>query len=56
MRSALEWVLDQYKEKKPSNPTIAKKINTYKFANYKDQVIDHLFKGLYCECRNNEDR
>ena len=41
-RSALEWVLDQYKEKKPSDPTIAEKFNTYKFADYKDQVIDLL--------------
>ena len=41
-RSALEWVLDQYKEKKPKDPTIAEKFNTYKFADYKDQVIDLL--------------
>mgnify|MGYP003529884713 CR=1 FL=1 len=41
-RSALEWVLDQYKEKKPSDPTIAEKFNTYKFADYKVQVIDLL--------------
>jgi predicted helicase len=41
-RSALEWVLDQYKEKKPSDPTIAEKFNTYKFSDYKSQVIDLL--------------
>ena len=41
-RSALEWILDQYKEKKPSDPTIAEKFNTYKFADYKAQVIDLL--------------
>jgi len=41
-RSALEWVLDQYKEKKPRDPTIAEKFNTYKFADYKEQVIDLL--------------
>jgi len=41
-RSALEWVLDQYKEKKPKDPTIAEKFNTYKFADYKDKVIDLL--------------
>jgi predicted helicase len=41
-RSALEWILDQYKEKKPSDPTIAEKFNTYKFADYKEQVIDLL--------------
>lgn len=41
-RSALEWILDQYKEKKPTDPTIAEKFNTYRFADYKDQVIDLL--------------
>ena len=41
-RSALEWVLDQYKEKKPRDPTIAEKFNPYKFADYKEQVIDLL--------------
>lgn len=41
-RSALEWILDQYKEKKPTDPTIAEKFNTYKFAGYKEQVIDLL--------------
>ncbi len=41
-RSALEWILDQYKEKKPKDPTIAEKFNTYKFADYKEQVIDLL--------------
>ncbi len=41
-RSALEWILDQYKEKKPKDPTIAKLFNTYKFADYKTQVIDLL--------------
>jgi predicted helicase len=39
-RSAIEWILDQYKEKKPKDPTIAEKFNTYRFADYKDQVID----------------
>ncbi|MCB0824023.1 MAG: hypothetical protein KDC09_15100, partial [Bacteroidales bacterium] len=41
-RSALEWVLDQYKEKKPKDPTIAEKFNTYRFADYKEHVIDLL--------------
>jgi predicted helicase len=38
----LEWVLDQYKEKKPTDPTIAEKFNTYRFSDYKTQVIDLL--------------
>ena len=41
-RSALEWVLDQYKERKPKDPTIAEKFNTYRFADYKEHVIDLL--------------
>jgi predicted helicase len=41
-RSALEWILDQYKESKPKDPTIAAKFNTYRFADYKEQVIDLL--------------
>ena len=41
-RTALEWVLDQYKEKKPRDPTIAEKFNTYHFADYKERVIDLL--------------
>ena len=43
-RSALEWVLDQYKEKKPSDPTIAEKFNTYRFADYKEKVIALLMR------------
>ena len=41
-RSALEWILDQYKEKKPRDKTIAEKFNTYRFADYKEQVVDLL--------------
>lgn len=40
--SALEWILERYKEKKPKDPTIAEKFNTYQFADYKEQVIDLL--------------
>jgi predicted helicase len=41
-RSALEWILDQYKEKKPKDKTIAEKFNTYRFADYKESVIELL--------------
>ncbi|QWR76109.1 type ISP restriction/modification enzyme [Candidatus Magnetomonas plexicatena] len=41
-RSALEWVLDQYKESKPNDATIAEKFNTYRFSDYKEQVIELL--------------
>jgi predicted helicase len=43
-RSALEWVLDQYKEKKPKDPTIAEKFNNYHFTDYKEQVIELLMR------------
>ena len=43
-RSAIEWVLDQYKESKPKDPTIREKFNTYRFADYKDHVIDLLMR------------
>ena len=42
--SALEWVLDQYKESKPKDLTIREKFNTYQFADYKKHVIDLLAK------------
>jgi predicted helicase len=41
-RSALEWVLDQYKEKSAKDPTIREKFSTYRFADYKEHVIDLL--------------
>ena len=41
-RSALEWVLDRYKEKKPKDSTIAERFNTYRFADYKEQAINLL--------------
>ncbi|CEJ42630.1 Putative restriction enzyme and modification meth ylase [Umezakia ovalisporum] len=43
-RCALEWILDQYKEKKPKDPTIAAHFHTYRFADYKQQVIDLLMR------------
>ena len=45
-RCALEWVLDQYKETKPKDPTIREKFDTYRFADYKEHVIDLL--GRVC--------
>ena len=43
-RCALEWILDQYKEKKPKDPTIREKFDTYRFADYKEKVIDLLMR------------
>jgi predicted helicase len=43
-RCAIDWVLDQYKEKKPKDPTIREKFDTYRFADYKEKVIDLLMR------------
>ncbi len=39
-------MLDQYKESTPRDPTIREKFNTYRFADYKEKVIDLL--GRVC--------
>ena len=44
--SALEWVLEQYKERTPRDPTIRERFNTYRFADHKEHVIDLL--GRVC--------
>ena len=41
-RCAIDWVLDQYKEKKPKAPTIREKFDTYRFADHKERVIGLL--------------
>jgi predicted helicase len=41
-RSALDWVLDQHKERTPKDPTIRARFNTYRFADHKERVIDLL--------------
>ena len=41
-RSALEWVLDQYKERTPKDPTIREHFNTYRFADHAGHVADLL--------------
>lgn len=43
-RTAIEWVLEYHKERKPKDPTIAKKFNTYRFADYKEEVIELIRK------------
>jgi len=43
-RSAVEWILYQYKEKNPDHETIKEKFNNYKFADYKLYVIDLILK------------
>ena len=35
-------MLDRYKERTPKDPTIRDQFNTYRFRDYKEQVIDLL--------------
>ncbi|WP_375291631.1 type ISP restriction/modification enzyme [Qipengyuania sp.] len=52
-RSAIDWVLDQHKEKKPRDPTIAAKFNTYRFADYKESMIELLAKVVKVSVETN---
>lgn len=42
--SAIDWVLEQYKEKTPRHKVIQDKFNKYQFSDYKEQVIDLLMR------------
>ena len=52
-RSAVDWVLDQHKEKKPRDPTIREKFNTYRFADYKESMIELLAKVVRVSVETN---
>jgi predicted helicase len=41
-RSAIDWVLDQHKEKTPRDPLIRERFNTYDFADHKERMLDLL--------------
>lgn len=43
-RSATDWVLDEHKEKKIKDPTVAAKFNTYRFVDHKESMIALLAK------------
>jgi len=38
-RYAVEWILDQFKERKPKDLVVRRKFNSYKFEDYKEEVI-----------------
>ncbi len=46
-RSAIEWILDQYKPYRSDDKTIQEQFNTYNFADYKEEVIDLLQKVCF---------
>lgn len=41
-RCAIDWVLDQHKERAPRDPVVREKFDTYRFADHKEEVIDLL--------------
>jgi predicted helicase len=41
-RCAIDWVLDQHKEKKPKDPTIRGCFDTYRFVDHKDEAVELL--------------
>lgn len=41
-RSAMEWILDQYREAAPKDLKVREKFNIYRFADFKEHVIDLL--------------
>jgi predicted helicase len=43
-RTALEWVLDQHKEKRPKDPTIRARFDGYRFADHKERVAELLMR------------
>ncbi|HXD10041.1 MAG TPA: type ISP restriction/modification enzyme [Anaerolineales bacterium] len=39
--SAVEWILERCKEKKPKDPTIMEKFNTYKFGSTRKRSLSY---------------
>jgi predicted helicase len=38
-RCAIDWVLDQHKEKKPKDPTLRAKFDTYRLADHREALV-----------------
>jgi len=53
-RCALDWVLDQHKEKTLKDPTVRERFNTYRFADHKEAVIDLLRRVTTVSVRTQE--
>ena len=43
-RCALDWVLDQHKEKKPKDPTIRERFDSYRLEDHKEHLIELLMR------------
>ena len=44
--SGIDWVLDQHKEKTPRDPTVRAKLNSYRFADHKEDMIKLLARVI----------
>jgi predicted helicase len=45
-RSAIDWVRDQHKERKPKDSTICAKFDSYRFADHNERVVDLLARAV----------
>jgi predicted helicase len=45
-RSALEWIIDQYKPRKIDDLTISERFNTHDYSQYKDEIITLIKKVI----------
>jgi len=46
IRSAIEWILDQYKVKKITDETVSKMFNSYNYKDYKEEIIELIQKVI----------
>ena len=53
-RSAVEWILDQYSEKAPRDPTIREHFNTYRAADYDEKIVDLVERVVTVSLRTNQ--
>jgi len=44
IRSAIDWILDQYKVKKIKDDTVANMFNDYNYLDYKEEIIELIQK------------
>jgi len=47
IRFALEEIADRYEEQTPEDPCIHKKVNTDRFADYKEEVVDLVARACH---------
>jgi len=52
-RSAIDWALDQHKEKTIKEPTVREKFNIYRFADYRESMITLLAKVVRVSVETN---